>query len=149
MNPYKIIVTGRVKHFLSAFGEHVISNEIDTAISNTCKKFAEVKITELTVAPSINSKSGFSCHEWFIEFKNEPKNLEKFQEYLDNQLSKLNPYYNDLISGKILNTLKIRKLKKNAFIQYMKSIKKLGGQNKVPRLSNDRKLADKLIKYII
>ena len=82
-------------------------------------------------------------------FINEENYQEKFQEYLDNQLSKLNPYYNDLISGKILNTLKIRKLKKNAFIQYMKSIKKLGGQNKVPRLSNDRKLADKLIKYII
>ena len=149
LNPYKIIVTGRVKHFLSAFGEHVISNEIDTAISKTCNKFPEVKISEFTVAPLIKTTSGLSCHEWFIEFKNEPKNIQSFEKYLDKQLSKLNPYYKDLISGKILNTLKIRKLKKNAFIEYMKSIHKLGGQNKVPRLSNNRKLAKGLTKYII
>ena len=148
LNPYKIIVTGRVKHFLSAFGEHVISNEIETAITKTCKKFKEVKITEFTVAPSINSKSSFSCHEWYIEFKEEPRKLEEFEKILDNQLCKLNLYYKDLIYGKILKKLKIKKLKKDSFINYMKSINKLGGQNKVPRLSNDRKIVEKLEQYL-
>ena len=148
LDPHKIIVTGRVKHFLSAFGEHVISNEIDTAITKTCEKFKEVKITEFTVAPSITSKSSFSCHEWYIEFKEEPKKLIEFEKMLDNQLCKLNVYYKDLISGKILKKLKIKKLKKDSFINYMKSINKLGGQNKVPRLSNDRKIVEKLEKYL-
>ena len=147
-DPYRIIVSGRVKHFTSAFGEHVISNEIETAITKTCKKFKEVKITEFTVAPSINSKSSFSCHEWYIEFKKEPRKLEEFEKILDNQLCKLNLYYKDLIYGKILKKLKIKKLKRDSFINYMKSINKLGGQNKVPRLSNDRKIVEKLEKYL-
>ncbi|ANI89942.1 hypothetical protein A9P82_11970 [Arachidicoccus ginsenosidimutans] len=147
LNPYRIVVTGRIKHFISAFGEHVIGEEVDYAISEAAKKF-NAKITEFTVAPKVEQGEGKSYHEWFIEFEQQPDNLQAFAEEIDNLLRKKNVYYDDLITGNILQKLKISLVEKDGFINYMKSIGKLGGQNKLPRLSNDRKIADDLKKYI-
>lgn len=147
-NPYRIVVTGRIKHFISAFGEHVIGEEVEKAMQLTMQKFPETELVEFTVAPQVTPREGLPHHEWLIEFEKTPHNLEDFALELDNQLRKLNVYYDDLITGSILRVLKITALPKNAFIDYMKSIGKLGGQNKVPRLSNDRRLADDLHKLI-
>ncbi len=143
LNPYRIIVSGRIKHFISAFGEHVIVKEVETAIQEAIKN-TDIRIHEFTVAPQITPKDGLPYHEWFIEFENEPKDLEKFALKLDTELVKQNTYYKDLIDGKILKTLLISKVEKNGFLNYMKSIGKLGGQNKIPRLSDNRKIVDKL-----
>jgi len=143
--PHRILVTGRIKHFISAFGEHVIGEEVEKAMKFTMEKFPEVELIEFTVAPQVTPDEGLPHHEWLVEFNREPNNLAAFQFELDNQLRQLNVYYDDLITGNILQTLKISKLKKNSFIDYMKSQGKLGGQNKVPRLSNDRKIAEALI----
>ncbi len=148
-NPYRVIVSGRIKHFISAFGEHVIGEEVEKAMKYTIQKFPEVELVEFTVAPNVAPAEGMPHHEWLIEFANPPKVTETFIQELDNQLRALNVYYDDLISGNILQTLKITSLKKNAFIEYMKSMGKLGGQNKVPRLSNDRKIADEIGKFKI
>jgi hypothetical protein len=142
--PYRIIVSGRIKHFISAFGEHVIGEEVEKAMKFTMKKFPEVGLVEFTVAPNVTPAEGMPHHEWLIEFAQPPKDMESFRLELDEQLRKLNVYYDDLITGSILAKLKITALKKNAFIDYMKSLGKLGGQNKVPRLSNDRKIAEEL-----
>jgi hypothetical protein len=147
-NPYRIIVSGRIKHFISAFGEHVIGEEVEKAMKLTMEKFKEVELVEFTVAPNVTPNEGMPHHEWLIEFSNPPKELEAFRLELDNQLRQLNVYYDDLITGNILRTLKISALKKNTFIDYMKSQGKLGGQNKVPRLSNDRKIAGPLLNYL-
>ncbi len=146
-NPYRILVTGRIKHFISAFGEHVIGEEVEKAMKFTMEKFPGVELVEFTVAPQVNPSDGLPHHEWFIEFAKAPNDLAAFELELDNNLRKLNVYYDDLITGSILRTLKISDLKKNAFIDYMKSQGKLGGQNKVPRLSNDRKIANVLADY--
>jgi hypothetical protein len=145
-NPYRLIVTGRTKHFISAFGEHVIAEEVEQSLLKAAKE-ENVYITEFTVAPMIQQGEGKSYHEWFVEFENEPANIESFALKVDDNLRERNIYYNDLISGNILQPLQIRVVQKNGFIDYMKSIGKLGGQNKVPRLSNDRKIADELIKW--
>ncbi len=147
LNPYRIVVTGRTKHFISAFGEHVIAEEVEDALIEVSSKY-QVKTTEFTVAPVINTLSGLPYHEWLIEFEQEPHNINDFAIDLDNALRKRNIYYDDLIRGGILQPLKISALPQNAFIQYMKSIGKLGGQNKTPRLSNDRKLAEALLSVI-
>ncbi len=143
LNPYKIVVSGRIKHYTSAFGEHVIAHEVEQAMQKTLKKFP-AQITEFTVAPQVNPTKGLPYHEWLIEFTREPQNMEDFTEELDHHLRSLNSYYDDLISGNILKTLKITKVKPNGFNEFMKSQGKLGGQNKIPRLSNDRKIAEKL-----
>lgn len=148
-NPYRIIVTGRIKHFISAFGEHVIGEEIEKAMKFALTKHPEVEITEFTVAPMVSPQEGLPYHEWLIEFGNEPADFNTFAADLDSQLMKLNTYYDDLITGSILKPLVITSLKKNAFIDYMRSQGKLGGQNKVPRLSNDRKIADELVQLKI
>jgi hypothetical protein len=148
-NPYRIVVSGRIKHFISAFGEHVIGEEVEKAMKATVEKFPETHLVEFTVAPDVAPKEGMPHHEWLIEFSNPPKNMATFSVELDNQLRACNVYYDDLITGNILRTLKITSLKKNAFIDYMKSQGKLGGQNKVPRLSNDRKIADELNKFVL
>ncbi len=148
-DPYRLVVSGRIKHFISAFGEHVIGEEVEKAIKFTTQKFPEAELVEFTVAPNVTPAEGLPHHEWFIEFANPPKDIEAFALELDNQLRGLNVYYDDLITGNILRTLKITLLKRNAFIEYMKSQGKLGGQNKVPRLSNDRKIADAISKYQI
>lgn len=147
-NPYRILVTGRIKHFISAFGEHVISEEVEKAMKAAREKFPEVDLVEFTVAPQVTPKDGLPHHEWFIEFANPPADLESFSIELDNCLRRLNVYYDDLIKGNILRKLKIQPMRKSAFIDYMKSLGKLGGQNKVPRLSNDRKIADELVNFI-
>jgi hypothetical protein len=146
-NPYRIIVSGRIKHFISAFGEHVIGEEVESSLMKAAAEEG-VQITEFTVAPMIQQGQGKSYHEWFIEFANEPADLEKFRLNVDRHLREKNIYYNDLITGNILQSLQIRSVRKNGFIDYMKSIGKLGGQNKVPRLSNDRKLAGELEKFV-
>jgi acyl-CoA synthetase (AMP-forming)/AMP-acid ligase II len=144
LNPVKILVTGRIKHFISAFGEHVIGEEVEKAMKNACIKHPEVELIEFTVAPSINPEKGSSRHEWYVEFRKQPNDLERFASDLDSEMVKQNIYYKDLIQGNILQPLAVFPLEKNAFINYMRSEGKLGGQNKVPRLSNDRKLVEKL-----
>ncbi|MCE7863520.1 MAG: hypothetical protein DYG99_08265 [Bacteroidetes bacterium CHB5] len=146
-DPYRLVVSGRIKHFISAFGEHVIGEEVEKAMKFTMEKFPEVELVEFTVAPQVTPVDGLPHHEWLIEFANPPKDMESFALELDNQLRGLNVYYDDLIAGTILRTLKITSLNRNAFIEYMKSQGKLGGQNKVPRLSNDRKIADEISKF--
>jgi hypothetical protein len=143
LKPYRIIVTGRVKHYLSAFGEHVISEEVENAIKIATKKH-KVAIREFTVAPNINPKQGLPHHEWYIEFESVPDDLKSFSITLDKEMINQNIYYKDLIDGKILKNLEVISLEKGSFNEYMKSVGKLGGQNKVPRLSNDRSVADKL-----
>jgi hypothetical protein len=147
-NPYKILVTGRIKHFISAFGEHVIGEEVEHALL-TVANSEGVEITEFTVAPQVNPEPGqLPFHEWFVEFGSFPKDMAAFSKKVDEALQQKNIYYFDLIEGKILQPLIIRTLQKDSFVNYMRAAGKLGGQNKVPRLSNDRKLADELKKYI-
>ncbi len=146
-DPYRLVVTGRIKHFISAFGEHVIGEEVEYALLNAAKDF-NTHIIEFTIAPAIQVSEGLPYHEWFVEFENPPADMNAFAAAVNKYLAEKNIYYEDLIAGGILQTLKIRPMKKNAFIEYMKSIGKLGGQNKVPRLSNDRKIADALAQWV-
>ena len=146
-NPYRLVVSGRIKHYISAFGEHVIGEEVEAALMKAAQE-EKVHITEFTVAPMVSQNGGKSYHEWFIEFVNRPADMAAFAKKVDDNLRTKNVYYDDLISGNILERLRIAEVKKNGFIDYMKSIGKLGGQNKVPRLSNDRKLADELEKWV-
>jgi hypothetical protein len=147
-DPYRLVVSGRIKHFISAFGEHVIGEEVEYALLQASKE-QDVKVTEFTVAPMVQQQGGKSYHEWFVEFERAPEDMQRFIESVDQNLRKKNVYYDDLITGNILDRLHIHTLRKNAFIDYMRSIGKLGGQNKVPRLSNDRKLADALQEYLV
>lgn len=143
-NPYRIIVTGRVKHYISAFGEHVIGKEVDVAMQLTCQALG-ARVVEFTVAPQVNpSEGGLPYHEWWIEFDEIPADLDRFAQFLDREMVKQNIYYDDLIQGSVLKPLVIRVLKRDSFRAYMKSEGKLGGQNKVPRLSNDRKIVSAL-----
>src|SRR5688572_24760010 len=145
-NPYRLVVSGRIKHFISAFGEHVIGEEVEQSLLKAAEE-EKIHITEFTVAPMIEQGRGKSYHEWFIEFQNSPADINSFAMKIDKNLRDKNIYYDDLIAGNILMPLHIRAVKKNGFIDYMKSIGKLGGQNKVPRLSNDRKIVDELVKW--
>ena len=141
LKPYRVIVSGRIKHYISAFGEHVIGKEVECALQEAMQQ-TTVRVNEFTVAPQIAPQTGLPYHEWFIEFENEPNNLNEFALAIDTAMRQQNMYYDDLIVGKVLRTLVITKVTKNGFKEYMKSIGKLGGQNKLPRLSNDRKIAD-------
>ncbi|OZI08034.1 hypothetical protein BWI93_11430 [Siphonobacter sp. BAB-5385] len=144
-DPYRIIVTGRIKHFISAFGEHVIGEEVEKAMAYAVSRQPETQVVEFTVAPQVAPpQGGLPYHEWLIEFANPPHDLEQFRQDLDTNLTKLNVYYDDLISGNILQRLQLTSLRRGAFIEFMKSQGKLGGQNKVPRLANDRTVADQL-----
>ena len=147
VDPYRIIVSGRVKHFISAFGEHVIGEEVEQALLKAANEM-KVSVVEFTVAPLIAQGEGKSYHEWFIEFEKAPADMELFREKLNAHMCDKNVYYKDLIDGSILAPLKISALPKNAFINYMRAQGKLGGQNKVPRLSNDRIIANDLTHYI-
>jgi hypothetical protein len=147
-DPFRILVSGRTKHFTSAFGEHVIAFEVEEAMKATVEKFP-AQITEFHLAPEVNPSEGLPYHEWLIEFEKEPENLDDFRKNLDDEMRKRNSYYDDLISGKILQPLIITALKKKAFQDFAKSEGKLGGQNKIPRLANDRKIADFLEKFKI
>jgi hypothetical protein len=143
LSPFRIIVTGRIKHYISAFGEHVIGKEVETAMEEVCKS-SGIRVKEFTVAPQIDPKDGLPYHEWLIEFDDFPDEIDQFAALLDQKMQKQNAYYEDLIRGKVLRTLVITEVAPLAFQSYMKSIGKLGGQNKIPRLSNDRKIADEL-----
>ena len=145
--PYRIIVAGRVKHFISAFGEHVIGEEVEKAMLKVANAM-QASVVEFTVAPYIQQGQGQSYHEWLIEFEKAPADMDLFAQQLNENMCLQNVYYQDLIDGKILAPLRISVLQKNAFIDYMRSKGKLGGQNKVPRLSNDRVIGDDLIQYI-
>lgn len=141
--PHRVIVSGRIKHYISAFGEHVIASEVENAMKEATTE-TNVVINEFTVAPQITPTTGLPYHEWFIEFENEPENFDAFAEAIDNAMRKQNIYYDDLITGNVLQKVVVTKVSKNGFQEYMKSQGKLGGQNKIPRLSNDRKIADNL-----
>ncbi len=143
--PYRVIVSGRIKHYISAFGEHVIANEVENAMKEAVNA-TNIVINEFTVAPQITPASGLPYHEWLIEFEKEPENMEAFAEAIDNSMRKQNIYYDDLITGNVLRKVVITKVSKNGFQDYMKSQGKLGGQNKIPRLSNNRDIADNLTK---
>jgi hypothetical protein len=146
VDPYRIIVVGRTKHFISAFGEHVIGEEVEYSLQQACQEFS-VSVREFTVAPRVSKDQEKSCHEWFIEFDQPPADLHAFAQRVDSYLQQKNVYYKDLITGSILSPLQIQVVPKGGFINYMRSIGKLGGQNKVPRLSNDRVIADVLISF--
>lgn len=141
--PYRVIVSGRIKHYISAFGEHVIANEVENAMKEATAG-TTIVINEFTVAPQITPARGLPYHEWLIEFEKEPENMQAFAEAIDDSMRKQNIYYDDLITGNVLQKVVITKVSKNGFQEYMKSQGKLGGQNKIPRLSNDRKIADNL-----
>jgi hypothetical protein len=147
LNPYRVVVTGRIKHFISAFGEHVIGEEVEYSLMKVAEEM-NAKIVEFTVAPMVAADAGKSYHEWFVEFEELPHDMAAFAEKVDQRMRSKNIYYDDLIRGNILRPLVIRPLQKNAFIDYMRSLGKLGGQNKVPRLSNDRKIASELEKMV-
>jgi hypothetical protein len=151
--PYRIIVTGRIKHYISAFGEHVIGEEVESAILSVAKD-ENLEITEFTVAPQVSPKpdaggQALPYHEWYVEFVNPPKDLKSFSLRVDKALQERNSYYYDLVEGKVLQPLVMHALKRDAFRDYMKGEGKLGGQNKVPRLSNDRTIADELHKLVL
>ena len=146
--PYRIKVTGRIKHFISAFGEHVIGKEVEKALNDSILG-TKTTISEFTVAPQVNPENGLPYHEWFIEFENEPEDLENFATRIDASMQAQNIYYFDLIEGKILRPLIIRKIKKGGFHEYMKSIGKFGGQNKIPQLSDTRKIAEVLQGFLM
>ena len=144
--PFRILVTGRLKHFISAFGEHVIGSEVESALSRASKLY-NCRVNEFHVAPVVTPKKGRPHHEWLIEFDKDPESLINFANEIDKNMQKINSYYFDLVKGDVLDSLKIRVIEKGGFVQHMKSIGKLGGQNKVPRLSNDRSVADNLLNY--
>jgi hypothetical protein len=148
LKPYRVIVSGRIKHYISAFGEHVIGKEVESAIKEAMSG-TDISINEFTVAPQINPESGLPYHEWFVEFENEPTDMDAFALAIDAAMRRQNVYYDDLIAGNVLRTVVITKVNRNGFQEYMKSIGKLGGQNKLPRLSNDRKIADVLRQKLI
>jgi hypothetical protein len=145
-SPYRIVVTGRIKHYISAFGEHVIGEEVERAITGVSAQ-CNAQVVEFTVAPQVSPTSGLPYHEWFIEFSKKPEIMEEFAGLLDAEMQKQNSYYFDLITGKVLRPLSVNVIQKGGFEQYMKSVGKLGGQNKIQRLGNDRNLADKLAKW--
>ncbi|MFD1094502.1 GH3 auxin-responsive promoter family protein [Salegentibacter chungangensis] len=148
LKPYRLMVSGRIKHYISAFGEHVIAKEVEQAMQEATEKTG-ARISEFTVAPNITPGGDeLPYHEWFVEFEKEPEDMNIFRDSLDESMQKQNSYYFDLIDGKILQKLKVTKIPENGFQQYMKSIGKLGGQNKLPRLSNDRNIAEKLENLI-
>jgi hypothetical protein len=143
--PYRLLVTGRIKHFISAFGEHVIGEEVEKALQYAMQQQPETEVVEFTVAPMVSPTEGLPYHEWYVEFATTPNDMARFAADLDRKLTELNVYYDDLIRGSILRPLQLISLERGAFQRYMKAAGKLGGQNKVPRLSNDRIIADGLI----
>ena len=145
--PYRIKVTGRIKHFISAFGEHVIGKEVEKALNDAISG-TKINVSEFTVAPQVNPSEGLPYHEWFVEFESEPEDMDDFASKIDASMQIQNVYYFDLIEGKILQPLRIRKVKKGGFHDYMKSIGKFGGQNKIPQLSDNRKIADVLQNFL-
>lgn len=147
LQPYKITVTGRIKHFISAFGEHVIQEEVEKAIETITKHF-KISVVEFTVAPFVGTANEKSYHEWFIEFADHTFNINDISIFLDKSIQEQNIYYQDLRKNGILENAKITLIKKGGFEQYFKQQGKLGGQNKVQHLANDRELAKVLQHYV-
>lgn len=147
LNPYRIVVTGRLKHFISAFGEHVIQKEVETAIEQLANSF-NLKIIEFTVAPFVASGNEKSYHEWFIEFKETPNNLDELSSFLDTKIQEQNIYYKDLRKNNLLHKAKITLIQNGGFEKYFKMKGKLGGQNKIQHLANNRELATALQQYV-
>ena len=145
--PFRVIVSGRIKHFISAFGEHVIAKEVEHALLSALNE-TDISVSEFTVAPQIEPSNGLPYHEWFIEFETSPPDITAFASKIDAAMQLQNSYYKDLIQGKVLQPLVVTSVSKAGFQNYMKTIGKLGGQNKTPRLSNDRKIADALTNMI-
>lgn len=144
VRPYLFLINGRVSQYISAFGEHVIEKEVETALLQTCEKH-RCTVAEFTVAPQVNpGDGGKPFHEWFIDFENQPQDTAQFSRDLDLAMCKQNIYYQDLIAGSILRPLQLKIMKPDSFLDYMRNIGKLGGQNKIPHLRNDRKIADAL-----
>ncbi len=144
-DPYRLLVTGRIKHFISAFGEHVIGEEVEKALQTAMQQHPETEVVEFTVAPMVSPAEGLPYHEWLVEFATPPHDPAAFAHVLNDRLTELNVYYDDLITGSILRPLTLTSLPRGAFQRYMKAQGKLGGQNKVPRLANDRAIADGLL----
>ncbi|MEJ7683539.1 MAG: GH3 auxin-responsive promoter family protein [Segetibacter sp.] len=142
--PYKIKVSGRIKHFINAFGEEVIVNNSDNAIAAACEK-TDAIVNDYTAAPIYFSDKGNGGHEWLIQFEKEPSDLGLFTYELDNALKNVNSDYEAKRHKDIaLRMPVISALKKGVFEEWLKSKGKLGGQHKVPRLSNDRKYIDEI-----
>jgi hypothetical protein len=147
LHPHRILVTGRVSQFISAFGEHVIASEVEAALAETCKE-SGVQVAEFTVAPRVNPTAGLPHHEWLIEFGTAPTSMDSFAEQLDRAMRRKNPYYDDLVKGKVLQALKIKELPKGTFRKYMEKEGKLGGQNKVIHVADNRRQADGLLALL-
>lgn len=145
--PYRIKVSGRISQFISSFGEHVIASEVEGAMVDALK-LCDARVIEFTVAPLLYPVTGKPRHEWFIEFEQKPASLEQFASALDGALRVKNVYYNDLVSGHVLDQLMITVLPQGSFDRYMKNKGMLGGQNKVPRLADNRSIADALLSMI-
>lgn len=147
-DPYRIKVTGRIKHFISAFGEHVIAEEVESAMRKACNNL-NVQVKEFTVAPMIQVEEGLPYHQWFVEFQEEPSGIKELESAIDRLMCEMNIYYKDLVEGAVLQPLKISKVQKGGFNAFMKDRGKLGGQNKIPRLANTREFADQLQNYLV
>ncbi len=143
LSPPRIVVTGRTKHFTSAFGEHVIAEEVEGALKDAMAQMP-CEVSEFTVAPQLAPTEGLPYHEWFIEFAHAPVNMSRFAELIDAALQKRNAYYKDLITGKVLRPLVIHALSHGAFAAWMKARGMNDAQSKVPRLANDRRYVDGL-----
>ncbi len=144
LDPYRLRVSGRTAHYISAFGEHVIGQEVERAMQYAIAQEGG-SVVEFTVAPQVNPESGLPHHEWFVEWDREPEDMGAFAQKLDHSLRQQNIYYEDLIKGAVMQPLLLQSVPKGGFVEYMKSQGKLGGQNKVPRLSNDRAIVDRLL----
>ncbi len=148
LNPFRIKVKGRISHFINAFGEELIIENAEKALSQACVK-TEAIVNEYTVAPQFFVNKSTGKHQWLIEFDRQPTDMEQFSVILDEELKKLNSDYeakrfNDMVLAK----LEIKMLNKGTFYSWMKQKNKLGGQHKIPRLSNDRKYVDELLKMV-
>ncbi len=147
VNPFRIKVSGRLKHFINAFGEEVIVENADLAIAHACKTCRSI-VNDYTAAPVYFSENSNGCHEWAIEFETAPENIEHFTRELDQFLQSINSDYEAKRYKDIALSLpKINVLPVGAFSEWLKSKGKLGGQHKVPRLSNDRKILEEILKF--
>ena len=143
LSPPRIVVTGRTKHFTSAFGEHVIAEEVEGALKDAMA-VVPCEVAEFTVAPVLAPTQGLPYHEWSIEFAAAPSDPVRFAAAMDEALQRRNPYYKDLISGKVLRPLVVRSLPRGAFAAWMKARGMNDAQSKVPRLANDRRYVEGL-----
>jgi hypothetical protein len=159
-DPYRLVVTGRVSQFLSAFGEHVIASEVEGALAEVCQATG-VQVDEFHVAPMVNPPDGgLPYHQWIMEIGSivgpvktqnfaslQAQAMHPFGAQLDQSMRRRNPYYDDLIAGHVLQPLKIVAVRKGSFQKYLASVGKLGGQNKVPHLADGREIADAIISF--